>query len=35
MEMMKQIPPTGENLLDSVSREKLPKPYSGEDQGLE
>lgn len=29
------IPPTGENLLDQASREKLPPLYSGEEQGLE
>ncbi len=28
-------PPTGENLLDTASREKLPELYSGEEQGLE
>ena len=28
------IPPTGENLLDDESREKLPPLYSGEEQGL-
>ena len=27
--------PTGENLLDPASREKLPPLYSGEEQGLE
>jgi hypothetical protein len=29
------IPPTGENLLDEESREKLPLLYSGEEQGLD
>jgi hypothetical protein len=29
------IPPTGENLLDNESREKLPPLYSGEEQGLD
>jgi len=29
------IPPTGENLLDGESREKLPPLYSGEEQGLD
>jgi len=29
------IPPTGENLLDDESREKLPPLYSGEEQGLD
>jgi hypothetical protein len=29
------IPPTGDNLLDDESREKLPPLYSGEDQGLD
>ena len=29
------IPPTGENLLDEESREKLPPLYSGEEQGLD
>ena len=29
------ILPTGENLLDQESREKLPPLYSGEDQGLD
>ncbi|MBN1669059.1 MAG: DUF2958 domain-containing protein [Anaerolineales bacterium] len=28
-------PPTGENLLDQASREKLPPLYSGEEQGLD
>ena len=28
-------PPTGENLLDQASREKLPQLYSGEEQGLD
>jgi hypothetical protein len=27
-------PPTGKNLLDKESREKLPELYSGEEQGL-
>jgi len=27
--------PTGENLLDKESRERLPPLYSGEDEGLE
>jgi len=31
----KQIPPTGENLLDDESREKLSPLYRGEDQGLD
>jgi PAS domain S-box-containing protein len=30
----KVIPPTGENLLDNESREKLPPLYSGEEKGL-
>jgi len=29
------IPPTGENLLDAESREKLPPLYSGEEKGLD
>ena len=29
------LPPTGENLLDDESREKLPPLYSGEEQGLD
>ncbi len=29
------IPPTGENLLDDESREKLPPLYTGEEQGLD
>ena len=28
-------PPTGDNLLDPESREKLPPLYSGEEQGLD
>jgi hypothetical protein len=28
-------PPTGENLLDQASREKLPPLYSGEEKGLD
>ena len=28
-------PPTGNNLLDQASREKLPELYSGEEKGLE
>ena len=28
-------PPTGDNLLDPESREKLPELYSGEEQGLD
>ena len=28
-------PPTGDNLLDQESREKLPELYSGEEQGLD
>ena len=32
---MTQIPPTGENLLDPISRENLPCLYSGEDKGLD
>ena len=30
-----ELPPTGENLLDKASREKLPSLYSGEEKGLE
>ncbi len=30
-----EAPPTGENLLDQASREKLPPLYSGEEQGLD
>ena len=33
-EDQKVVPPTGENLLDKESREKLPTLYSGEDKGL-
>ena len=29
------VPPTGDNLLDEKSREKLPPLYSGEEQGLD
>jgi len=29
------IPPTGKNLLDQESREKLPELYSGEEKGLD
>jgi len=29
------IPPTGRNLLDQESREKLPELYSGEEKGLD
>jgi hypothetical protein len=29
------VPPTGENLLDDESREKLPPLYSGEEKGLD
>jgi hypothetical protein len=29
------IPPTGDNLLDDESRDKLPPLYSGEEQGLD
>ena len=29
------VPPTGDNLLDDESREKLPLLYSGEEQGLD
>jgi hypothetical protein len=29
------LPPTGENLLDPVSREKLPPLYNGEEKGLD
>ena len=29
------VPPTGENLLDKESRERLPSLYSGEEQGLD
>ena len=32
---MTQIAPTGENLLDQESREKLPPLYSGEEKGLD
>lgn len=32
---MTQISPTGENLLDPESREKLPDLYSNEDKGLD
>ena len=32
---MVSAPPTGENLLDQASRERLPELYSGEKQGLE
>lgn len=28
-------PPTGKNLLDTESKEKLPSLYSAEDKGLE
>lgn len=31
----RQPAPTGDNLLDPASREKLPPLYSGEEQGLE
>jgi hypothetical protein len=31
----RQPPPTGDNLLDRESREKLPPLYSGEEQGLD
>ena len=31
----RQPPPTGNNLLDQESREKLPPLYSGEEQGLD
>jgi len=34
-EHQKTIPPTGDNLLDDESREKLPHLYSGEEMGLE
>lgn len=30
-----ETPPTGENLLDKASREKLPPLYSGEEKGLD
>jgi len=33
-EDQKIVPPTGENLLDNESREKLPPLYSGEEKGL-
>jgi len=33
--IMTHISPTGENLLDSLSREKLPELYSKEDKGLD
>ena len=33
-EDQKVVPPTGENLLDIESREKLPPLYSGEEKGL-
>jgi len=32
---MTHISPTGENLLDAESREKLPELYSGEEKGLD
>ena len=32
---LEEPPPTGENLLDQKSREKLPTLYSGEEKGLE
>jgi hypothetical protein len=32
---MTQLPPTGENLLDSVSREMLPELYGQEEKGLD
>jgi hypothetical protein len=32
---MTQASPTGENLLDPDSREKLPQLYSGEEKGLD
>ena len=33
--IMTDISPTGENLLDPSSREKLPELYSGEEKGLD
>jgi hypothetical protein len=30
-----ELPPTGENLLDQASREKLPELYSNEEKGLD
>ncbi len=32
---MKQIAPTGVNLLDSISRDKLPELYSQEEKGMD
>ena len=32
---MTDVSPTGENLLDPSSREKLPELYSGEEKGLD
>ena len=32
---LQEPPPTGENLLDQASREKLPQLYSGEEKGLD
>ena len=34
-EPSEEAPPTGENLLDQASREKLPPLYSGEEKGLD
>lgn len=34
-EEQEMIPPTGENLLDDETRDKLPRLYSGEEQGLD
>lgn len=34
-EEQEMIPPTGENLLDDETRDKLPPLYSGEEQGLD
>jgi len=34
-DVLDEPPPTGENLLDQASREKLPPLYSGEEKGLE
>ena len=34
-EIMTTVSPTGQNLLDPASREKLPELYSGENKGLD
>jgi hypothetical protein len=34
-EEQEMIPPTGENLLDDETRDKLPPLYSGKEQGLD